>query len=104
MSTKTNRRGFLAGALVGGAGAALPACGAPPAVAVAAPASSSNPNYAKLDAVLKQPVLKRELFPSPVIIETLELLRLKNNFLCRVRSKDGADGISAANNSQQLSL
>ena len=60
--------------------------------------------YAKLDAVLKQPVLRRELFTTPVIIETLELLRLDNNFLCRVRSKDGAEGLSASNNSQEVSL
>lgn len=102
MPIKTNRRGFLAGALVGSAGASLPACAAPPAAA--ARAASSNPNYAKLDEVLKQPVLKRQLFSTPVIIETLELLRLDDSFLCRVRSKDGAEGISVANNSQQRSL
>ena len=99
MHMKTNRRTFLASALAGGAGAALPG-----AAAHAASESISNPNYATLDAILKQPVLKRQLFSSPVIIETLELLRLGDNFLCRVRSKDGAVGISAANNSQQLSL
>jgi L-alanine-DL-glutamate epimerase-like enolase superfamily enzyme len=38
------------------------------------------------------------------MIETLELLRLGNSFLCRVRSKDGAEGISVSNNSQQISL
>ena len=102
MPMKTNRRRFLASALVGGAGAALPGCSAPPATA--ARAASSNAKYAKLDEILKQPVLKRELFSTPVIIETLELLRLDDSFLCRVRSKDGAVGISAANNSQQRSL
>lgn len=102
MSMKTTRRGFLAGTLAGGAGVALPACGAPPAVA--APTVSVASKYAKLDEVLNQPVLKRQLFPTPVIIDTLELLRLDDNFLCRVRSKDGAEGISAANNSQQRSL
>jgi L-alanine-DL-glutamate epimerase-like enolase superfamily enzyme len=99
---KTNRRGFLASALVGGAGVAFPGCSAPPAVA--APAASSKANYAKLDEVLKQPVLKRQLFSTPVIIETIELLRRDDSFLCRVRSKDGAVGISVANNSQQRSL
>ena len=63
-----------------------------------------TPEYAKLDEILKQPVLKRELFSTPVIIETLEMLRLDDSFLCRVRSKDGAVGISVANNSQQRSL
>ena len=102
MRMKTNRRRFLASALVGGAGAALPGCSTPPATA--APAASPNAKYAKLDEILKQPVLKRELFSTPVIIETLELLRLDDSFLCRVRSKDGAVGISVANNSQQRSL
>lgn len=53
-----------------------------------------NPNYTKLDEILKQPVLKRGLFTTPVIIETLELLRYQDNFLCRVRSRDGAEGIA----------
>jgi L-alanine-DL-glutamate epimerase-like enolase superfamily enzyme len=50
--------------------------------------------YSTLDAVLSKPVLKRELFSTPVIIETLELLRDENSFLCRVRSTDGAEGFS----------
>jgi L-alanine-DL-glutamate epimerase-like enolase superfamily enzyme len=103
MSVKTNRRGFLSSALAGGAGAAMSGCAAPPAVA-APTASDVKARYAKLDEVLKQPVLKRQLFSNPVIIETLELLRLNDSFLCRVRSKDGAVGISVANNSQQRSL
>jgi L-alanine-DL-glutamate epimerase-like enolase superfamily enzyme len=52
------------------------------------------PDYSVLDKALQRPVLKRELFPSPVIIETIELLQNRNNFICRVRSKDGAEGIS----------
>jgi L-alanine-DL-glutamate epimerase-like enolase superfamily enzyme len=104
MFMNANRRRFLASVLAGGAGAALPGCGAP--TAVAAPTTSTNPkpNYEKLDKILKEPVLKRELFSTPVVIESLELLRLGDTFLCRVRSKDGAVGISAANNSQQRSL
>ncbi len=50
--------------------------------------------HARLDEILRQPVLKKELFKDPVIIETLELLRYKGSFICRVRSKDGAEGIS----------
>jgi L-alanine-DL-glutamate epimerase-like enolase superfamily enzyme len=60
--------------------------------------------YSRLDETLKKPVLKRELFPEPVIIDTLELLKLNNTFLCRVRSKGGAEGISVANNDQMRSL
>jgi hypothetical protein len=95
---KANRRRFLKANLVGGLAAALPcstfaadpwerrrSAGEPLKV---------NPRYTRLDEILKQPVLKRELFSAPIIIETLELLRYKDSFLCRVRSRDGAEGIS----------
>lgn len=55
---------------------------------------SGYPDYSALDEARKRPVLKRELFPDPVILETIELLQDRNNFICRVRSKDGAEGIS----------
>ena len=51
-------------------------------------------DYAVLDKVRKQPVLKRELFTSPVVIESVELLLDRDNCLYRVRSVDGAEGIS----------
>jgi L-alanine-DL-glutamate epimerase-like enolase superfamily enzyme len=60
--------------------------------------------YGKLDEVLAMPVLKSEQFTDPVIIESLELLRYDNNFICRVRSSDGAEGISVGNNAQLISL
>jgi L-alanine-DL-glutamate epimerase-like enolase superfamily enzyme len=72
------------------AGAAvLPSCGE-----IKKEMAKELPDYSILDEILKQPVLKRELFPIPVIIETMELLRDRNNCICRVRSKDGAEGIS----------
>lgn len=94
---KTTRRRFYSAAL-GAAATSLPLISSP--VRGAAPPSASspsrNPRYAKLDEILRQPVLKKHLFPSPVIIESLELLRLNNSYLCRVRSRDGAEGISVA--------
>jgi L-alanine-DL-glutamate epimerase-like enolase superfamily enzyme len=83
---KSSRRTFIASA-VGGSLASLPR---------AARAAAGNPRYSALDAILKQPVLKKELFSTPVVIESVELLRLDNSFLCRVRSRDGAVGISVA--------
>ena len=65
---------------------------------------SANPNYSVLDEILAQPVLKKELFPDPVIIETLELLRYENSFICRVRSTQGAEGISVGNSGQLPSV
>jgi len=64
----------------------------------------SNPDYAILDEVLKRPVLRKELFPDPVVIENLELLRYQDNFICRVRTSEGAEGISVSNNMQMISL
>ena len=69
------------------------------------PASDQIQNkYEKLDEILKQPVFKKELFSSPVIIETLELLRYENSFLCRVRSKEGAEGFSVGHSGSLRSL
>jgi L-alanine-DL-glutamate epimerase-like enolase superfamily enzyme len=59
--------------------------------------------YAKLDAVLKQPVFRRELFPDPVIIESIDLLLYKKQYLCRIRSKDGHEGLSVSN-AQQMEV
>ena len=93
---KTNRRKFIETTLAGGLGAALPlsTCGK----------EKITDKYHRLDEILKKPVLKADLLKSPVIIETLELLRFRNSFICRVRSKDGAEGISVANNAQMISL
>ena len=52
--------------------------------------------FTKLDQVLKQPILKKDLFSSPVIIQSIELLEYNSSYLCRVRSEDGAEGISVA--------
>ncbi len=65
-------------------------------------ADAANPNYARLDEVLAQPVLKRELFTEPVVIDSVELLRSGRSFLCRVRSRDGAEGISVAHDTMNI--
>ncbi|MFC2090511.1 enolase C-terminal domain-like protein [Bacteroidota bacterium] len=87
----TNRRQFLSSAAaLGGASALLP-------LASCTSSGKSDydfPDYSALDAALAKPVLKRELFPDPVIIESLELLMKGNSTICRVRSKDGVEGVS----------
>jgi L-alanine-DL-glutamate epimerase-like enolase superfamily enzyme len=93
---KTNRRKFISTSLAGGIAATLPI---KPFIQ-----NIEKEKYSKLDEILKIPVLKRELFKSPVTIYSLELLRYKNTYLCRVSSKDGATGISVANNAQMRSL
>src|SRR6202020_100352 len=59
--------------------------------------------YAKLDGILKEPVFKPGLFPDPIIIESVQLLRNKKQYLCRVRSKDGHEGLSVSN-AQQMEV
>lgn len=80
-----NRRHFLgsmgAGALAGWAGGAA---GAEPA----------RVSMEALEKVAAEPVLKTELFRSPVIIESIQLLRRGREYLVHVRSKDGAEGVS----------
>ena len=91
---KTNRRNFISTAVTGGLAATIP---------FQTKGFSQTPSsdlvlekYKKLDEILQQPVFKKELFSSPVIIESLELLNYENSFLCRVRSTDGAVGLSVA--------
>lgn len=76
------RRNFFAASAAGLAAPAIP-----PSVAA---------RYRKLDEILAQPVLKKQLFTSPVVIESLELLKYNGSYICRVRSRDGAEGISVA--------
>jgi L-alanine-DL-glutamate epimerase-like enolase superfamily enzyme len=90
---RTDRRTFISTALAGGI-AAIGSNSCRGSEAQEPSPRSRRSDYARLDEILKQPVLKRELFEAPVIIKSLELLRYKSRFLCRVRSADGAEGIS----------
>lgn len=99
---KTNRRNFLAAALSGSAAAAFPFASS--GQFLNAPRhglpGTLEERYAKLDAILKEPVFKRYLFPDPVMIESVELLLNRKQYTCRVRSKDGHEGISVSNAAQ----
>jgi L-alanine-DL-glutamate epimerase-like enolase superfamily enzyme len=102
---KTDRRRFLSSlATVGVAASVSPLAARASAEPSAARREAIAERYARLDAVLREPVLRRELFTSPVMLETVELLRLGESFLCRVRSRDGAEGLSVSNNLQMVSL
>jgi len=94
----TTRRQFLSSAVVGGMAVAnlplMSSCSTGNSKTFSA--DELQARYDKLDQVIEQPVFKKELFPDPVIIETVEMLEHNNIYLCRVRSKDGAEGISVA--------
>jgi L-alanine-DL-glutamate epimerase-like enolase superfamily enzyme len=83
-----NRRGFLrAGALT--AGAALSAR------RTDARSAMGDARQERIAQAARAPVLRRELWPDPVPIASVELLKGPSDFLVRVRSKDGATGLAA---------
>lgn len=100
---KTTRRNFITTTVTGSLAAAIPVSAYSQKVASTV-SEKVMENYEKLDKILQQPVFKKDLFKSSVIIETLELLRNGNSFLCRVRSKNGEEGISVSNGGQMRSL
>lgn len=51
----------------------------------------------QLRAAGEKPVLDAKVFKDPVVIESIELLRKGREYFLRVRSKDGAEGISVDN-------
>jgi L-alanine-DL-glutamate epimerase-like enolase superfamily enzyme len=86
----TDRRRFLNLA----AGAAAASLVQPCHVAAA---SSSEIDDDALEAAAARSVLDRSAVNQPVIIESMELLRKNDEYFLRVRSKDGAVGISVDN-------
>jgi len=88
------RRRFLSGALGGAAGLTAAYADAKPAPPGAA---GSFPDPAALDRAAAAPVLKREAFSSPVIIDSLRFLKKGDEYFVHVRSKDGAEGVSVVN-------
>ncbi len=97
MFRPTTRRRFLSTAAVAGLASPLAAVSTHGAEATGhGRPKDVEARHARLLEILHQPVLKKELFTSPVIIKSVELLRWENSYLCRVRSADGAEGISVA--------
>jgi L-alanine-DL-glutamate epimerase-like enolase superfamily enzyme len=88
---KFNRRNFLRTAAVAGVGAAA-------APLLAQPTNSPSGSHTVTDEVLEraaaEPVLQLKGLKDPVIIESVELLRKGKDHFVRVRSRDGAEGIS----------
>ncbi|NRB49889.1 MAG: mandelate racemase/muconate lactonizing enzyme family protein [Saprospiraceae bacterium] len=100
----SKRRTFIKNSFLGAAGTLLSAYSCQDQQHKEALAGPPSIDYSTLDAALAKPVLDTTGLNDPVLIESLQLLRYKNNFLCRVRSRDGAIGLSVANNAQMRSL
>ena len=86
---KTNRRGFFNTAAAAGAFSIL---SARPVLA-----KDKKVSDEQLAAAAARPVLDLKGVTSPVIIESIELLRKGREHFVRVRSRDGAEGISVDN-------
>ena len=67
-------------------------------------AESPGQDKKALDRLLAEPILRRDLLKGPVKVEKLELLRSGTKFLVRVRSSDGAESVTAPNNSRLLDV
>jgi L-alanine-DL-glutamate epimerase-like enolase superfamily enzyme len=86
---KTSRRNFARRVLFGaGAFGILPSTLA---------GKDTRPRDEELERVSARPVLARELFRDPVLIESVQLLRKGREHFVRVRSKAGAEGVSVDN-------
>lgn len=83
---QVGRRRVLAGAL-GLAGAARAGVEAP----------GARFRLEDLDRAAAEPVLKTGRLKSPVVLQSMRLLRKDREFLVHVRSKDGAEGVSITN-------
>jgi L-alanine-DL-glutamate epimerase-like enolase superfamily enzyme len=90
----TSRRRFLE--LAAGA-AALPCL-----VSRDSPAAEPQVSMEELAKIAARPVLEPDVIGSPVIIDSIELLRRGKDYLVHVRSKDGAEGISVTNGRDYL--
>ena len=89
-----DRRRFLGGALGAGAIGARSGSREPPR---AETATAGGPALTDLDRAAAAPVLKRERLKSPVIVDSLRLLRKDGEHFVHVRSRDGAEGASVVN-------
>ncbi len=86
------RRSLLAGAL-GTAAAAM----ADQAQTATRKAPKTKPKLEDIDRAAALPVLKLDGLKTPVIIESLQLLKKDKDYLVLVRSKDGAEGVAITN-------
>jgi L-alanine-DL-glutamate epimerase-like enolase superfamily enzyme len=84
------RRRFLRDALGAGAAGLGTSVGA-------RPAEAAGPDPTELDRAAAAPVLRLDGLRSPVVIDSLRLLKKDDEYFVHVRSRDGAEGVSVVN-------
>ncbi len=60
-------------------------------------APKARPKPEELDRAAARPILKTDGLASPVIIESIRLLKKDKDYIVHVRSKDGAEGVALTN-------
>jgi L-alanine-DL-glutamate epimerase-like enolase superfamily enzyme len=60
-------------------------------------ARASGVTVEQLEAAASRPVLRLDRLDAPVVIQSIELFQKGGDYIVRVRSKDGAEGISLTN-------
>ncbi|NWG14786.1 MAG: mandelate racemase/muconate lactonizing enzyme family protein [Acidobacteria bacterium] len=88
---RITRRGFIADTMA--AGFVLPAMPGR-ATELACGPGTAKVSPEELDRAAAAPVLKLDGISSPVMIDSIRLLKKGGDFLVHVRSKDGAEGVS----------
>ena len=58
---------------------------------------SDTPDIEALDVAANEPILKLDGLESPVVIESIRLLKKDREIYVQVRSKDGAEGLAFTN-------
>ena len=91
--TRITRRSFL--------------CTSAAATAFTSPVIATNSQAdlsAKLDDVLRGPILQTQMLTEPVIVESIELLRQGNVYLLRIRSTDQVEAITVPNPARMIEI
>ncbi|MGB6153099.1 MAG: mandelate racemase/muconate lactonizing enzyme family protein [Pricia sp.] len=102
----SKRRDFIKKSIVLGVGS-MAAPAAAYSIAGKGNGPQSDARQGKMEAIEKaaaRPVLRRELFAYPVIIESVDLLEYGGNYLCKIRAVNGAEGICISNNYKMVHL
>jgi L-alanine-DL-glutamate epimerase-like enolase superfamily enzyme len=92
---RVDRRQLLTGAVAAGAAAFARA---------EPPGEPPRPTGEELDRAAARPVLKTDAFKSPLVIDSIRLLKKDGDHFVHVRSKDGAEGLSLTNPPRELYL
>ncbi len=95
---KLPRRDFLATAVSATTGIGALSLGKAASAATATlKTAKTDVSTEALNQPANRPVLKLDVFKDPIIIDSVELLQKGKDHFVRVRSKDGAEGISVDN-------